>query len=216
MKPIAIALLFALALSLPACRSNVPQETDGSITPTQATEATEPTQATDPTQATGSQEPTADTDSAKILQKIWDSYGEDQRFSVYGGQVEMAVNDGPGDLDVSDAEELNIRYLLPQDQAFQVAEGASLIHLMNNNIFTAVVFKVKDGGQMKAFSDTWSKAIRDNQWICGQPDRLLIAQVDGSHILMSFGSQDLMQDFETKLKEAYPDSKLLHKEAIVA
>ncbi len=219
MKFIAYLLLAALLLTaLAGCRSNVPQETQGSIIPSDTTEMTLPTKATEQTEASAP-EPTAgtaDTDSAKILQKIWDSYGEDERFSVYGGRVEMAVNDGPGDLDMTAAEELTTRYLLPQDQVAAVTEGASLVHLMNNNIFTAVVFRLKDGGKGKALADAWKKAIQDNQWICGQPDRLLLVQVDDSHILMSFGSQDLMPAFEEKLKSAYPDSKVLHEEAIVA
>ena len=222
MKFIAYLLLTVLLLaSLTGCRRNVPQETDGSIVPTESTSATTPTKSTHSTEQTTASTPeqsvgTANTESARILQKIWDSYGEDERFAAYGGQVEMAVNDGPGDLNVTDTEELTARYLLPQEQIGMVTEGASLVHLMNNNIFTAVVFRMKDGGQMKTVADAWHKAIQDNRWICGQPDRLLLAQVDDNHILMSFGSQDLMTGFEQKLKAAYPDSKMLYKEAIVA
>lgn len=216
MKFIAYLLLVVLLLaSLSGCRRNVPQETDGSIVPTDSTGASTPTQSTHQT------EPeipvgTANTESARILNKIWESYGEDERFAAYGGQVEMAVNDGPGDLDITAAEELTTRYLLPQEQLAMVTEGASLVHLMNNNIFTAVVFRMKDGSQMKTLADAWHKAIQENRWICGQPDRLLLAQVDDNHILMSFGSQDLMNSFEGKLQSAYPDSKVLYKEAIVA
>ena len=222
MKFIAYLLLAVLLLSsLTGCRSNVPQETNGSIVPTDSTGVSTPTHATQSTDQTASSEPdqaagTANTESAQILKKIWDSYGEDERFAAYGGQVEMAVNDGPGDLDITATEELTTRYLLPQEQIGMVTEGASLVHLMNNNIFTAVVFRMKDGGQIKPVADAWHKAIRENRWICGQPDRLLLAQVDDNHILMSFGSQDLMTGFEGKLKAAYPDSKMLYKEAIVA
>ncbi len=218
MKPIAYILLAALLLGvLTGCRSNVPQETDGSIVPsatqtTPTTEATIQTESSDPAAQTG----TANTASAQILQTIWDSYPASERFSVYGGRVEMAVNDGPGDLDITNAEELTTRYLLPQDQLAMVTEGASLTHLMNSNIFTAVVFRLKDPGQSKALADAWRTAIRNNQWICGQPDRLLLIQADKDHVLMAFGSQDLMPAFEEKLKAAYPGSQVLHKEAIVA
>lgn len=219
MKFIAYLLLVVLLMaSLTGCRRNVPQETDGSIVPTDSMGESTPTQSTHQTEPSEPEIPqgTADTESARILKTIWDSYGEDERFAAYGGQVEMAVNDGPGDLDITATEELTTRYLLPQEQLAMVTEGASLVHLMNNNIFTAVVFRMNDGSQMKTVADAWHKAIRDNRWICGQPDRLLLAQVDDNHILMSFGSQDLMNGFEGKLKAAYPDSKMLYKEAIVA
>lgn len=216
MKFIAYLLLVVCLLaSLTGCRRNVPQETDGSIVPTDSVGESKPTQSTYHTEPEIPQG-TAETESARILNKIWESYGEDERFAAYGGQVEMAVNDGPGDLDITATEELTTRYLLPQEQLAMVTEGASLVHLMNNNIFTAVVFRVRDGSQMKTLADAWHKAIQENRWICGQPDRLLLAQVDDNHILMSFASQDLMSSFEGKLQTAYPTTKILYKEAIVA
>ena len=216
MKFMAYLLLIALLLAaLSGCRRNIPQETDGSIV---TTESAGTTQGTQHTISTMPELPaaTANTQSAKILKTLWDSYGEDERFAAYGGPVENAVNDGPGDLDMTAQEELTARYLLPQEQLGLLGEGASLVHLMNNNIFTAVVFRVNDANQLKAVADAWHKAIRENRWICGQPDRLLLAQVDGNHLLMSFGSQDLMTGFEEKLKAAYPETKMLYKEAIVA
>ena len=216
MKFIAYLLLVVCLLaSLTGCRRNVPQETDGSIVPTDSVGESKPTQSTYHTEPEIPQG-TAETESARILNKIWESYSEDERFAAYGGQVEMAVNDGPGDLDITATEELTTRYLIPQEQLAMVTEGASLVHLMNNNIFTAVVFRVRDGSQMKTLADAWHKAIQENRWICGQPDRLLLAQVDDNHILMSFASQDLMSSFEGKLQTAYPTTKILYKEAIVA
>lgn len=221
MKRIVLILLCVMLLgtAVAGCRSNVPQETDGSIvpsdtqTPTSApTKSTQQTDFSEPIMQSG----TANTGSAQLLQKIWDSYGEDERFAVYGGGVEMSVSDGPGDLDMTAEEELTTRYLLPQDRLNMVTEGASLVHLMNNNIFTAVVFRLADGQQAKALADAWVAAIRDNQWICGQPDRLLIAKPDGDHILMAFGSQDAINGFQTKLTAAYPDNQMLYQEAIVA
>ncbi|MBP3479108.1 MAG: hypothetical protein J6K03_06460 [Oscillospiraceae bacterium] len=218
MKRIALCLLCILLMGafVAGCRSNVPQETDGSIVPTDtqtpSSEATRQTEFSEPIMQSG----TADTGSAQILQKIWDSYAEEERFAVYGGSVEMSVSDGPGDLDMNATEELTTRYLLPQEQLNMVTEGASLVHLMNNNIFTAVVFRLTDGQQAKALADAWVAAIRDNRWICGQPDRLLLAQPDKDHILMAFGSQDAMTAFQGKLTAAYPDSQMLYQEAIVA
>jgi len=218
MKRIVLILLCILLLgtAVAGCRSNVPQETDGSIVPTD-----DQTPSSDPTRQTDFSEPlmqegSADTDSAGILQKIWDSYGDNERFSVYGGSVEMSVSDGPGDLDMSAVEELTTRYLMPEDQLSMVTEGASLVHLMNNNIFTAVVVRLTDGAQAQSFANAWREIIRNNRWLCGQPDRLIIAQPDGEHILMAFGSQDAMMLFRGKLSAAFPGSKELYQEAIVA
>ena len=217
MKRIVVILLCALLVGMLAgCRSNVPQETDGSIVPTDSqapsSAPTQQSEFTEPSMQSG----TADTGSAQILQKIWDSYAEDERFAVFGGSVEMSVSDGPGDLDISAVEELTTRYLLPQDKLNMVTEGASLVHLMNNNIFTAVVIRLADSGQIRDFADSWRAGIRDNRWICGQPDRLLLAQPDKDEILMVFAGQDAMTVVEGKLAAAYPESQTLYKEAIVA
>ena len=212
MRVFALFLCSVMLLSmLGGCRSNVPQETDGHIVPTdESTGATIMTELTVPTQPMGLSE----SESAKILQKIWDLYPEGERFASYGGAVENSVADGPGDLDLSMTEELTSRYLLPADRLELLREGASLVHLMNNNIFTAVVFQVKENVQDLAKS--WRSNIQATRWICGQPDRMIIAQPENGYLLMAFGSQDAMTAFKAKLMQAYSGTVMLYEEAIVA
>jgi hypothetical protein len=215
MKVFALFLISVMLLSmLGGCRSNVPQETDGHIVPTDdSTGATIMTELTLPSELT---EPMgmSESNSAKILQKIWDLYSEEERFAAYGGAVEQSVADGPGDLDLSMTEELTSRYMLPADQLSLLQEGASLVHLMNNNIFTAVVVQVKENAQDLAKS--WRSSIQATRWICGQPDRLILAQPGNGYLLMAFGSQDAMSVFKEKLMQAYSGVTMLYEEAIVA
>ncbi|MBE6960371.1 MAG: hypothetical protein E7448_06590 [Ruminococcaceae bacterium] len=212
MKVFALFLTCVMLLGMLAgCRSNVPQETDGHIVPTDdSTGATLMTELTVPTMPVGM----AESDSAKILQKIWDQYPENERFAVYGGAVEQSVADAPGDLDMSMTEELTTRYLLPEDQLQMVEEGASLVHLMNNNIFTAAVFRVKENPENLAKS--WRSSIMSTRWICGQPDRLIMARPMEGYLLMAFGSQDAMSAFKNHLTAAFPAAHIVYEEAIVA
>lgn len=212
MKVFALFLSCVMLLGMFAgCRSNVPQETDGHIVPTDdSTGATIMTELTVPTMPMGM----AESDSAKVLQKIWDQYPQNERFAAYGGGVEQSVADGPGDLDMKMTEELTSRYLLPEDQLQMVEEGASLVHLMNNNIFTAVVFKVKENPETLAKS--WRTSIQGTRWICGQPDRLVMAQPVEGMLLMAFGSQDAMTSFRSYLIAAFPAAHIVYEEAIVA
>lgn len=212
MKVFALFLSCVMLLGMLAgCRSNVPQETEGHIVPTDdATGATIMTELTVPTMPMGM----AESDSAMVLQKIWDQYPEDQRFSAYGGAVEQSVADGPGDLDMSLTEELTTRYLLPEDQLQMVESGASLVHLMNNNIFTAVVFKVKENPENLAKS--WRSSIQGTRWICGQPDRMIMVQPAEGYLLMAFGSQDAMATFRGHLMTAFPAANIMYEESIVA
>ena len=212
MKVFALFLSCVMMLGmLCGCRSNVPQETEGHIVPTDdSTGATLMTELTVPSMPMGM----AESDSAKVLQKIWDQYPENERFAAYGGAVEQSVADGPGDLDLQMTEELTTRYLLPEDQLQMVEEGASLVHLMNNNIFTAAVFRVKENPENLAKS--WRSSIQATRWICGQPDRMIMAQPAQGQLLMAFGSQDAMASFRSYLVAAFPEAKILYEEAIVA
>ena len=196
--------------------------TGGGTTPTEATqptqESTAPTEEpTQPTQMTT--EPTqmggANSTAAQILSKIWMGYGENERFAAYGGTVEHSVSDAPGDLDMTNTEEIVNKYLLPQEQLANVESGASLVHLMNSNIFTAAAFKMKDGADVR----TAAKALRDNiqktQWICGQPDHMLVAEVEGQ-LLMAFAAKENLDTFRQKLSTAYSGATIIYDEAVTA
>lgn len=216
-KLLMLFLTFAMLTAvLSGCRMGS-QPTDGTnaTDPTNATQpSTQPTQpSTDPTQTDPQLSGSASTTSAQLLGKIWTQYAEEDRFACYGGTVENSMADAPGDLDMQNTEELTSKYLLPQSMLSQVESGASLVHLMNNNIFTAAVFSLKDGADLK----NEAKALRDNlqktQWICGQPDRLLVAQADG-HLLMVFGAKDVMDTFRQNMQASYPDASILYDEAV--
>lgn len=211
-KTILMALLVSALLS--GCRFGGGNDTTGTTTP--STEATQPstqpsTQPTDGTQPSGG----GQTEAAQLLTKIWEAFGEGERFAAYGGTVEHSVSDAPGDLDMSNTEELTTRYLLPEDQLSQVKEGASLVHMMNNNIFTGVVWKLSEGADIQ----TLSKAVRDNfrktQWICGQPEHMLMADING-HLLMAYGAADVIATFQGHMTEVLPEAKILANEAVTA
>lgn len=208
-KFLSLFLFVAFSVSvLAGCRGNVPQETSGNIVPSSTTGS----QQTPPTSSSTGNE----TQSVKILEMIWNQYGEEERFSSYGGEIEQAINDAPGSLDVTNVEEMTTRYLLPKEQLAMVEEGASLVHMMNSNIFTGVAVKLAPSADMKTLYEAWRDAIQKNRWICGQPDRLLMAEVDGTHLLMVFGSTEAVQTFSDKLGVAYPQARVLYVEAIVS
>lgn len=211
-----LAAILLLTTMLTACRRNVPQDTNGVITSNPTTTAAPVTTTAPPTTAAPTTVPQGQTTGATaILQTIWARFGENEKFSTYGGSIENAVTDAPGPLDMAATEELTGSYLLPADQLGSITEGASLVHMMNANIFTAVVVKVEDGDVQNLF-ESWRDAIQSNRWICGQPDRLLMAGIKDGYLLMSFGSADAMALFQAKLAEAVPEVQVLYNEAIVS
>ena len=218
-KITAILLVLVMMLSLLAgCTGTGNGNTQPSTAPTQESTmaTTQPTeQTTEPTQSEPVQMGAATTTSAQVLSGIWKEYGEGERFACYGGTVEHSVSDGPGDLDLTNTEELTSKYLLPEAQLANVENGASLVHLMNSNIFSAAAFKLKEGADIREAA----KALRDNiqktQWLCGQPDHLLVADVEG-HLVMAFAEKGNMDTFRQKMKTVYAETSIIYDEAVTA
>ena len=210
-----LAAVLLLSAALTACRSNIPQDTNGAITTTRPATTALPATTVPVTTVPNSQPTGEATGSVALLEAIWARFGEDEKFSTYGGSIESAVTDAPGALNMAATEELTGSYLLPADKLGSITEGASLVHMMNANIFTAVAVKV-EGGDVQPLFESWRDAIQANRWICGQPDRLLMASVEGEYLLMSFGSGDAMTLFQAKLAEAVPQVRILYNEAIVS
>lgn len=219
MRKLAIMFMIAMLImtSLTGCRANVPQDTTGQIMPSSTAPSTSTT-APSSTAPSGTQNGNTDnaTESVQILSAIWNQYGEGDKFAAYGGAVDNAVDNAPGALNMSDSEELTTRYLIPQDQLTAIRAGASLVHMMNNNIFTGVVVTLSENGDMKALYEAWRDTIQGNRWICGQPDRLLMASVDDTHLVMAFGSTEAMNTFTGKLSAAHSSAKVLYNEAVVS
>ena len=210
MKKFLACLLAALmAFSMTACAPSMNETTAPSTVP-----ATTPTQPS--TQSTTVPANDNQNGSTQILSAIWDSYKEEDRFAAYGGAVENSVADAPGELDMTNTEEITGRYLLPEDQLANVTEAASLVHMMNNNIFTAAVFGLKDGADMQAIAEVLFDNVMNNQWVCGQPDKLVLADMGSNQLLMAFGSNEAMEVFKTNMAGVYASANILYEETIVA
>lgn len=149
----------------------------------------------------------------EILENIWALYGEEEKFPVMGGDVNNLVDGAPGAYDVSDTEMLTYQLLVPADQAANVTEAASLIHAMMVNNFTCGVFRV--GEVRNEFAEAMYNAVKNNQWMCGFPDSVLVSVIGGEYVLMAFGINDAMDPFEAKLQEAYPDARIVYDEPVV-
>ena len=147
----------------------------------------------------------------EILETVWNSYGEDEKFPVFGGnQNENANMEGPAAFDITDTDGLTGLLLVPAEQAANIDGAASMVHMMNSNNFTCGVFHVK--GDVKAFADAMKAAINGNRWMCGMPEKMLITVIGGEYVLVSFGVNDAMTPFQAKVAAAYSDANQLYFE----
>ena len=150
-----------------------------------------------------------------VLENVWTLYGEDEKFPVIGGNMESPVDGAPGAYDMAYAENLTYNLAIPAEELGNVTEAATMIHMMNANTFTAGVVKMAEGADVAAFASTMHDALVNNQWMCGMPEYMVIADMGGQYVLVAFGVNDAMGPFEAKLAEAYPTATVLYGEAMV-
>ncbi len=143
----------------------------------------------------------------EILETVWGQFGEDEKFFTMGGDYDNMVDGAPGA--VTNADFLNGVLLVPAGT--ETLEAAALVHGMNLNSFTAGAFKVADAA---AFAETMHEAIASNQWMCGFPEKMVIATFGNEYVLAMFGINDAINPFEEKLVAAYPEATIVYSEAI--
>ena len=217
-KIVSLVLAGVMALSLAACGNGKPAETTTPETTAPITETTAPIVETTVPETTApeaeTQAPAASTGSLTVLENIWNLYGEDEKFAVIGGNIEDPVDGAPGNYDMAYAENLTWNLLVPEDQIANIDEAATMIHMMNANTFTCGVVHLVEGTDAAAFAQVMRDAIQNNQWMCGFPETMTVAVVDGEYVLIAFGVNDAMNPFMTHFAEAYAEAEILFNEAV--
>ena len=152
-------------------------------------------------------------DSAlEILETVWASYSEDEKFFAMGGGYGNLTDNKPGAIATNDTDTLQYMLRVPEAQLEGVSEAASLLHGMNANTFTAGAFKVNDAA---AFTTAMREAIQGNVWMCGYPEQLVIATFGNEFVVVAYGNSTLISNFQAKLFAAYPGGMTLVNEPIL-
>lgn len=148
-------------------------------------------------------------DALEVLSGVVKVYDENDLFAMYGGDQEHAVMDAPGQFDVTKTEELENVLGLPQDQASNIEDAASMVHMMNANTFTGAAYRLKDGTDLNEFADAVKSGILGKQWICGQPDTLVIINVDGRYVITAYGLGEIMETFKNNALAALEGAQVI-------
>ena len=150
--------------------------------------------------------------AVQILEDVWAVYEEDEKFAIAGGDYTTMVPDAPGAVDVSDGETLDTLLGFPADSAGLIDAGASMMHMMNQNTFTAGVYHVTNADDVQTVADAVKENIMNRQWMCGFPDDLVVYSVGASYVAVVFGAEDVVDNFEDALEEVYASTKILYEE----
>lgn len=149
-------------------------------------------------------------DALELLETVWDSYGEDEKFPAAGGDMseENMVMDAPGRYSTGDAQMLDTALGFPEASVEEIDGAASLVHMMNANTFTCGVYHVKDAGNISSVTASLEENILKRQWMCGFPDKLVIASTD-DYVVSVFGNAEMVDVFREKLVSVYPQTQLV-------
>lgn len=150
----------------------------------------------------------------EILETVWSGYGDDEKFPISGGDSSNMTMDVPGVFDATNSEELDVTLGFPAAQAGLIDDAASMVHMMNLNTFTCGVYHVTDAANAATLADAIKENISVRQWMCGMPEKLLIANLGGDYVLAAFGMNDVMDVFKTNLTAAYEGTTVVYEEAI--
>lgn len=183
--------------------------------PAEGTSAEPPTETPKPETPAEDKPAAAVDDALTILNAIWDTYSDEEKFPAAGGDSEHAVDGAPGSFDVSNADSLSYQLTFPADDASLIDSAASLVHMMNLNTFTCGAFHVADANNVARLADDLRTTIQAKHWMCGFPDKLVIVTV-GQSVFSVYGNEELVNTFRDKLLASYPTAAAVYDEAINA
>ena len=149
-------------------------------------------------------------DAVAVLEAAWAAYPEDDKFPVFGGSTDVAVEyDGkPGPFTITAKDEMASHLHVPEAIMPQIKSAASVIHMINANTFTSAVFEVE--GDIDAFSAALVESINNTHWVCGIPETVITVKVD-NYLLMAFGNGEVIENFKTAATTAVEGAALVHE-----
>ena len=207
-KLVVLLLMITLGIGCVACSKKNPTDTQN--TSGVNSEMNQPTEQDTQKPATPSVQVT---DSLEILTKVWNSYGEEEKFYAAGGHPDAYVEGKPASYNLSKAEDLERTFCIPQESIQLVDDAATLQHSMNINNFSAAAYHLKSASDMQKVVDSIKDMTLNNQWLCGFPEKLIVVSVGDEYLVSAYGNGELITNFENKLSAVYGNAvKVMVKE----
>lgn len=224
-KIFALALAAMMVLSMAACGEETPATTTTapvvSTPETTAPVVTDPV-VTDPIETEPEMSMPAlvetDVESLKIMNTIWALYTNPETTPfVMGGSISeegVVAGEGvPGVYDAAMLADLQGILYIPEAEIANIDEAATAMHAMMANNFTAGV--VHATGDAAALANTMTETLKNNQWICGQPETLIVAVINAEYVLIGFGAGDIMEGFITNVTTAFADAQIVFNGSLI-
>lgn len=151
-------------------------------------------------------------DPVEMLNTVWNGYTanapEDLQFPVCSGVTDDGdMIEGAGKVDLSTPDTFGNILNVPAELHAQIDDAAYMMHMMNANTFTAGVYHVVKGTDMKAFVDTLTEGIKGTQWICGFPGWLTVITY-GEDVFAYYGDDQLVSLIKDETVKAFPEAEI--------
>ena len=152
-------------------------------------------------------------DALTLLNTVWATYSEEEKFPVTGGDYDHPVDDAPGAFDISNADNMDYMLGFPGPSVANLVDAASLMHMMNANTFTCGAFHVTSKDDVETVASDLRDAIQSKQWMCGFPDKLVVLTM-GQFVVSVYGAEDLVDTFRDKLQNCFSSAVVVYDESI--
>lgn len=139
--------------------------------------------------------------------------GTDFQLPIMGGGYEVQNWEGPDAVPTTDVAFLTQQLLVPEAEVGSISAAASAMHAMNTNTFCAGAFNLAEGADYGAFATAVRGAVQGNRWMCGFPEKLVIANV-GDCLIVAYGNGQIIDNFNAVIGETYSAATVLYNEAI--
>ncbi|MBQ7999703.1 MAG: bacteriocin transport accessory protein [Ruminococcus sp.] len=153
----------------------------------------------------------------EILNTVWATYAEDEKFPAAGGDMtEENMNmEGPGVYGLADTEALDATLGFPAASVSKIDSAASLMHMMNANTFTCGAYHLVNAADKDTVVSELKTNITGRQWMCGFPDKLVIVAVE-DYLVSYFGNGEIVDNFTAKLTTSYTQATVVCEESLVS
>ncbi|MEE0968402.1 MAG: hypothetical protein U0M06_03395 [Clostridia bacterium] len=153
----------------------------------------------------------------ELLTTIWNSFSDDQKFPVGGGNTynfDTMVDGAPGEFVALADSDYNANLGYPEADVSKIDGVASMFHMMNVNTFTMSAFHFINADDASAMVEVLKNNIASREWICGFPEKLVIMSAPGNYLIVMWGAGDLIESFVTNTTEAVSGAKVVVDQAL--
>ena len=142
-------------------------------------------------------------DSEDILRKTWSEYTNEDRFKIMGGHFTSPVVGLPAKYDLTQTTDLVQMYCFPEAQLETIDDAATMIDLYNAGRFTAGVYHVASAESAADVVEGIKNQVPANEWHGEKPEKLCIMKIDEQYIVSVYGREELVDQFQQKMKSVY-------------